>query len=930
MLSPTAPSPTTSACGGGPSPAPAKSSVKSDVLRGLRCTPSRRSLKFSASPHARHFLAFDTAISRETRLVLFMELFVFRQRLIDAAVVPAFTAATYTPEELLEVRVVTDPRHPAYGQAGLYAKSAISHNTIVTPYSGFIEVFATSCNSRTYTMGFGSIGDDYALDAEFVGNYGRYANDPRGVGTLQANLSAENRFNSRGESFTALVARRQIAAGEEILMSYGKAHRLSATPWTTVQGEPMIRPRMGGVVPFPAFRIGDTSLAAATATAMTTTSREVRGGAAVLSTGAASEKAKSCTTTCTAGAETDTPPTAISAMKSTVAHSCVAADAEMTASPSLCKGGITGGGNAVAPPSPPPPLPSVANDLLWECVQCGMWTLCEASLADTPQPCSACRAPKLSGARLISLLSSPAITQDNLLAEARWDEPRLPECTTTSLSAGSPLVSSTPSTSPQPTPFSCEHVDWPMNVPFLPWQVWDAAVPLSVVVRHSRFETQEHLFLYTVDTGLSEETTKKRRKRSREATAACATENEQEHAQRSSSVVTKGAHGNQVCRGTDADEEGEGEGDDARRTRALPTTSRTSAPSAEASRSRREGRRGGRSSGVANRRGRKAVLWERQGDVDPEDLARLNSALTPTTPLTSSSPTATEVPHFVNVFSRFSLSPRELQGRGLHTYLNAAEGRASGDDTTARGSGGGEPVATSPLSLLVSPAQEIDRLIVLHRPGSVMHRTAEENSTAPTGRSNAGFSPQIATLRCRLQCMTRRLFTGKTFRAGDVVSYVGGLVRYRDDSRCRTSDSCLEIPLRYFLPPALRWLCRAPQTPYSDTSSGEDVALRRFCQRVDNFSLVVTNEFMYCPCIVWEERGGNERDTAEATQRSRPNTGAEECDAVEADDGDEVAEALSVCNVALVMTLDSLGCPYACAVATKAIGAFEPLLARAQ
>ncbi|KPI90277.1 hypothetical protein ABL78_0659 [Leptomonas seymouri] len=923
-------SPTASPHAAGPSPTAAASSSH-DVLRGLRCTPLRRSLKFTASAHARHFLAFDTSISRETRLVLFMEVFVFRQLLVDAAVVPAFQLATYTPEELLEVRVVTDPRHPAYGQAGLYAKSFIPHNTIVTSYSGFIEVFATSCNSRTYTMGFGSIGDDYALDAEFVGNYGRYANDPRGIGKLQANLSAENRFNSRGESFTALVARRQINMGEEILMSYGKAHRLSATPWTTLQGDPMMRPRMGGLVPFPAFRCTEAPLHSRIdrGAVDATTSSAPRAAETIFP---AKHEADEMRNSYTPKAAMDTSASCSSPSK----NGCgVAAD---DAPEKTMTAKIEPAGSSTATAAAPP-LPRMANDLLWECTQCGMWTICEASVADAPLPCSACGTPKLSGSRLISLLSSPAITQQALLQEAglRGEFPQPEQSAVTLLpSSVSPLSppptqsSCSPSTAAttSPSPLSSEHIDWPMNVPFLPWQVWDAAVPLSVLAKHSRFETQKHMFLYTVDTGLNEE----RRKSARDTATSAAAERRDHRRRRTEAPHTADEDWPFRCRyskkkaksGTDA-------------VCASSTSCAnlfTRASQAESGRGSRRSSGGGDDGGPDNRL-KRGELWQRQDEVNPEDLAGFHRWLEPATPLTS--PAASEDSTYsLHIFSPFSISPWQQQQQHIAASPHeATRADASFGDFTECGGEVRATLAKSPLSLLMSPTQEMDRLIVLRRAFTASTTSDGNSSAVPADTRDSTFSPQMASMRRRLQCMTRRLFTGKAFQAGEVVSYVGGLVRLRGDSRCRVSDSCLEIPLRFFLPSTLRQLCRMPMADNAQARgtgegrpstrySGERTALHRFCQRVDGLSLVVTNEFMYCPCVVWDEEERADVSTEETTQEGGgPQSRI-------ADAAEEVANALKACNVALVLTLDSLGCPYACAVATKAIGAFEPLLARAQ
>lgn len=224
------------------------------LLSDIKYTPSRKPSKFEHTNYSRHFLYLDSAISREDRQILYMEIFACARSLVGESVPPEFTIPPYAPEEYLELRVINDHLHPAYGQVGLFAKRNIPSNTVVTSYSGFIEVFGSSCNSRTYTMGFGNIGDDFALDAEFAGNYGRFANDPRGVIGLTANILAENRFNSRGECFTALVSKRQITEGEEILMAYGKAHNLCNSPWMDATDRFLLRYRSGGMMPSAFFR----------------------------------------------------------------------------------------------------------------------------------------------------------------------------------------------------------------------------------------------------------------------------------------------------------------------------------------------------------------------------------------------------------------------------------------------------------------------------------------------------------------------------------------------------------------------------------------------------------------------------------------------------------------------------------------------------
>ncbi|GET92752.1 hypothetical protein, conserved [Leishmania tarentolae] len=875
-----------------PPPRTARQRPRLNMLGGLQCTPSRRSLKFSPGCHARHFLAFDTAISRDERLLLLMELFAFCQQLVDRRVLPHFQIASYVPEELLEVRVITDPRHPAYGQAGLFAKGTIPSNTIVTPYSGFIEIFATSCNSRTYTMGFGASGDEYALDAEFVGNYGRFANDPRGVGTLQANLSAENRFNNRGESFTALVSRRQINAGEEILMSYGKAHRLQPTPWMNVHGEPIMRPRLGGVVPFPSFRTESVSVP--------TDSTSPPPAFAPLFPLRPADGAKG-EDSCTAkGSDIDAESASATPVLASLSEVYDSSTVEIDPA-----GTSLNSPDSKQPLSPSRLGPDVANDLLWECTQCGMWSICEASTADAPTRCAACAAPKLSGARLVSLFSSPAITQAELLAEVGLDAKQPPTaCTSTPRqTAASPNSS---------TKFSSEHTDWPMNVPFLPWQVWDAAVPLAALEKHSRFETQEHIFVYTVDTGLGRE------RRDRSVRGAHDSESTVTAEALRGAFAAERLHEACTLKANRLKSDFPNEED------ASPAGGRSHDEHSIATQENEADGRGRGSARHRSGRSKRKALWERQGDLDSEELALLTPDMA-ALPLLSSSVCAYSPAHAL----ASAASPRGLPCVERTSLVSEESGvctdghsslaqmtSATADASHETGDSIRSILSHSPLSYLLSTTQEVDRLVVLHR----------AESSGPPSVAETPYSPQMSLVRRRLQCMTRRLFTGKAFQPGDIVSYVGGLVRERCDSRCRVSNSCLEIPLRFFLPPRLRLRCKggASSVRLEDWQSdaGEEAVLLTFCDRLDRLSLVVTNEFMYCPCLVLDF---TEKDRAEMakTEVHDSSSNSVRCE-------DEVDDALESCNVALVLTMDALGSPFACAVATKPIGAFEPLLARAQ
>jgi hypothetical protein len=195
-------------------------------------TGRTRAAKFAASNMSRHFLCFDSSISRAQRVAFYMA--------ANAALPERTYAANVT-----EPRLIADPLHPAFGQFGLFATARIPSQTVLMCYGGFVQAHGVFPCSQAYTMGYGGVNDDLEIDSEFVGNLARFANDPRGCpGTPGANLVAQSKHNRLGEAFTAIITKRMIMPGEELLLSYGSRHRLSGHHWVTRDGRRLSRPRI--------------------------------------------------------------------------------------------------------------------------------------------------------------------------------------------------------------------------------------------------------------------------------------------------------------------------------------------------------------------------------------------------------------------------------------------------------------------------------------------------------------------------------------------------------------------------------------------------------------------------------------------------------------------------------------------------------------
>ena len=184
--------------------------------------------RFCVTRASRHFLAFDSTISLSDRIVFMRE-------------VNMRCSNQYDAEEQTELRQIVDAAHPAFGQLGLFARTKLARNAIVACYAGVVQLTsAQHPSSETYTMTYHVEDKSLDIDAEFVGNCARFANDPRNSGRA-ANLEAHNRVSEFGETFTALVTTRVINRGEELLLDYGRLHRLASQPWKGVNDEPIAR-----------------------------------------------------------------------------------------------------------------------------------------------------------------------------------------------------------------------------------------------------------------------------------------------------------------------------------------------------------------------------------------------------------------------------------------------------------------------------------------------------------------------------------------------------------------------------------------------------------------------------------------------------------------------------------------------------------------
>lgn len=153
----------------------------------------------------------------------------------------------------IQIKTVSDPSHPAYGQCGLVAKKKISPGELIIPYLGvihatfvraedtestpeieqLIQLDAEHCDSD-YDLclvrisasdprnPFPGLHVSIGVDAAKAGNAARFINDYRGVGTTP---NAEFRVGT-GEAgelrMEVWSLKSGVNKGDELLVSYGK------------------------------------------------------------------------------------------------------------------------------------------------------------------------------------------------------------------------------------------------------------------------------------------------------------------------------------------------------------------------------------------------------------------------------------------------------------------------------------------------------------------------------------------------------------------------------------------------------------------------------------------------------------------------------------------------------------------------------------
>jgi hypothetical protein len=154
----------------------------------------------------------------------------------EASELTVISAKAQTPCQLVRIKPISNPSHPANGQCGLFATQNLLPGAFIIAYLGYVHDSTDTDPASDYDLRLNAE-LEIAVDASRMGNETRFINDYRGVSDTGPNAEfrdvlvdlgngvLEKRTGvfvlSAGKAKSGKRAK-GIAKGEEILLSYGK------------------------------------------------------------------------------------------------------------------------------------------------------------------------------------------------------------------------------------------------------------------------------------------------------------------------------------------------------------------------------------------------------------------------------------------------------------------------------------------------------------------------------------------------------------------------------------------------------------------------------------------------------------------------------------------------------------------------------------
>ncbi|PVU84711.1 hypothetical protein BB559_007451 [Furculomyces boomerangus] len=129
------------------------------------------------------------------------------------------------PNSIKIESLINVPKHPAYPYFGLFATRNLKPDELITPYYGFVTTVEDSDDSSDYCLRLNCL----AIDANTIGNLGRYVNDYRGIldkpnAEFREFINLDyNRVEMGIFVMKSKNAKSGIKKNTEICVSYGKS-----------------------------------------------------------------------------------------------------------------------------------------------------------------------------------------------------------------------------------------------------------------------------------------------------------------------------------------------------------------------------------------------------------------------------------------------------------------------------------------------------------------------------------------------------------------------------------------------------------------------------------------------------------------------------------------------------------------------------------
>ncbi|KAG9017482.1 hypothetical protein FRB90_001126 [Tulasnella sp. 427] len=134
--------------------------------------------------------------------------------------------------KLVKIQVITDPKHPARGQRGLFASQKIPPSTHILDYLGEVhsdERLESDYDLSLLQLSTAETGSEkgtsasIGLDAMRMGNEARFINDYRGTGIAKPNVEFKEREVDGELRMSVWSVAKGLRKGDELLVSYGKS-----------------------------------------------------------------------------------------------------------------------------------------------------------------------------------------------------------------------------------------------------------------------------------------------------------------------------------------------------------------------------------------------------------------------------------------------------------------------------------------------------------------------------------------------------------------------------------------------------------------------------------------------------------------------------------------------------------------------------------